>query len=103
MSACTFFGHRDTSAEIKPKLKQVIVDLIENKKVTMFYIGNNGAFDRMAREILKELRNKYNINYYFVLACIPQKSAYYDYSGTIYFDEFTNVITKIEACPPFDS
>ncbi len=41
----------------------------------------------MAREVLKELKNKYKINYYIVLAYIPEKNKYYDYDDTIYFDE----------------
>ena len=73
--------------KIKPKLNLVLIDLIENKNVTKFYVGNHGAFDKMAREILKELKNKYKINYYVVLAYIPEKNKYYDYDDTIYFDE----------------
>lgn len=84
---CTFFGHSDTPEKIKPKLKLVLIDLIENKNVNKFYIGNHGTFDKMAREILKELKNKYKINYYVVLAYIPEKNNRHDYNDTIYFDE----------------
>ena len=84
---CTFFGHRDTPYNIKEKLKSVIIELIENKNVNTFYMGDNGAFDRMAREILKELKNKYEINYYVVMAYIPKKSEHEDYGDTVYFDE----------------
>ena len=84
---CTFFGHRDTPYNIKEKLKVVLIDLIENKNVKMFYIGDNGAFDKMSRDILRELKEKYNINYYVVLAYIPSKKENEDYSDTIYFDE----------------
>lgn len=84
---CTFFGHRDTPENIKPKLKAVLVDLIEKNNIDMFYVGNNGAFDHIVRETLKELKNIYTINYYVVLAYIPKKREYDDYSDTIYFDE----------------
>ena len=70
---CIFFGHRDVPKEVKEKLKEIIIELIAKKNVNMFYVGNNGAFDRMVREILKEVKNKYNINYYVVLAYIPKK------------------------------
>lgn len=53
----------------------------------MFYVGNNGAFDRIARGLLKELKKTYNINYYVALAYIPQKADGEDYSDSIYFDE----------------
>ncbi len=39
---CTFFGHRDTPAQIKPRLRQVITDLIEHHGVTQFNVGNQG-------------------------------------------------------------
>ena len=45
----TFFGHRDAPQTIRNSLKLVLIDLIENKNVTMFYVGNNivgdGALD----------------------------------------------------------
>ena len=39
MSVCTFFGHRDCPSSIKPKLREVLIDLIENHAVDMFYVG----------------------------------------------------------------
>ena len=52
MSACTFFGHRDCPSSIKPKLREVLINLIENHAVDMFYVGQQGAFDGI---VLKEL------------------------------------------------
>ena len=49
MAVCTFFGHRDTPKKIEPILKSTLIDLIENKKVDLFYIGNQGNFDYMVR------------------------------------------------------
>ena len=90
MKVCTFFGHRDASKEIETKLKSVLLDLIKNKNVTMFYVGNHGNFDYIVRGILKELKNEYHINYYVVLAYIPSKKYdYEDYSDTIYPDELS--------------
>ena len=91
---CTFFGHRNAPEQIKPKLKSVLIDLIENQNVNMFYVGNHGAFDRMAREILKDLKEKYDIKYYVVLAYIPKKDEYRDYSDTIYPDEMAKTPYK---------
>ena len=42
MKSCTFFGHRDTPEDIRYDLKQVLIDLIENKGVMWFYVGHNG-------------------------------------------------------------
>jgi len=39
MLACTFFEHRDCPSSIKPKLREVLIDLIENHAVYMFYVS----------------------------------------------------------------
>lgn len=91
---CTFIGHRDTPKEINPKLRQVLLNLIENKKVDIFYVGNHGSFDYMVKELLKELKQIYHINYYVVLAYIPAKNDYTDYYDTIYLDELNTVPHK---------
>ena len=56
---CTFFGHRNTSDEIAPQLKAQIIRLIEKENVDRFLVGNNGSFDRIVREILKEIAEKH--------------------------------------------
>ena len=45
MCVCTFFGHRDCPNTIKPLMREVIIDLIENQNVDTFYIGQQGSFD----------------------------------------------------------
>ena len=87
MSACTFFGHRDCPSAIKPKLRKVLIDLIENHAVDMFYVGQQGAFDGIVRSVLKELVSIYpHIHYAVVLERIPQKRDEFDtrdYSDTM--------------------
>lgn len=74
MKSCTFFGHRQCPATIKPRLKKTLVDLIEQHGVTTFYMGNQGAFDTMARSVLCELSQQYpHITYTVVLAYLPTK------------------------------
>ena len=74
MSVCTFFGHRDCPETIKPKLREVLVDLITNHGVDMFYVGHQGQFDAYVRSALKKLKQEYpQINYAVVLAYIPGK------------------------------
>lgn len=74
MSICTFFGHRDAPKKTEPALRVALLDLIENKNVDLFYVGNHGGFDRMVRKCLTELKTKYpHIKYYVVLAYIPLK------------------------------
>ena len=72
MSSCTFFGHRDAPDTIKPILREKIIDLIENRGVELFYVGNQGAFDRTAIGVLRGLKEEYpQIKYYVVLAYVP--------------------------------
>lgn len=97
MSVCTFFGHRDCPAEVELRLRQVLVDLIENQSVDTFYVGNKGAFDRMVRFVLRELAREYpHIHYAVVLERIPGKqnpNSPEDYSDTLLPD-------GIESVPP---
>ena len=82
---CTFFGHKDTPKEIEPTLRSTLIDLIENKNVAMFYIGNNGKFDTMVRRQLEDLSRTYSITYSVVLAYLPtEKNKYDDLTHTIY-------------------
>ena len=68
----TFFGHRDAPDTIKPILREKIIDLIENKGVDLFYVGNQGAFDRTAIGVLRGLKKEYpQIQYYVILAYVP--------------------------------
>ena len=85
MQSCTFFGHRECPDSIKPKLRPVMIDLINNHDVDMFYVGNQGQFDAIVRGVLRELKKEYpQINYAVVLAYMPGKQTEYDdYSDTM--------------------
>lgn len=84
MKICTFFGHRDCPTTVKSKLRGIIIDLIENQGVDLFYIGNQGAFDAMTRNILKEVSHIYpGIQYAVVLAYLPRERTDEDTSDTI--------------------
>ena len=75
MATVTFFGHRDTPKETEPALRLTLIDLIENKNATLFYVGNHGNFDAMVRRQLEDLSKTYPIKYYVVLAYMPGKNA----------------------------
>ncbi len=72
MSACTFFGHRDCPSNIRPRLFAETEQLITQRGVDIFYVGTQGAFDRIVYSVLKELRRKYSIRIYRVLAYMPK-------------------------------
>ena len=93
MKSCTFFGHRDCPETIKPKIHAAVVDLIENHGVTMFYVGNQGNFDRMVRSVLKEVTTAYpEVGYAVVLAYMPSaKKSADDFSDTLLPDGIEKV------------
>lgn len=87
MCVCTFFGHRDCPSTIKPVMRKVIIELIEQQNVDTFYVGHQGSFDFLARTVLSELAEECpHIRYAIVLARLPQQSKTYDpldYSFTL--------------------
>ena len=85
MTACTFFGHRECPDSIKPQLREVLIDLVMNHNVEIFYVGNQGQFDTIVRGVLRKLEKEYpQINYVVVLAYNPGKqNEYDDYSDTM--------------------
>ncbi len=90
MPSCTFFGHRDCPDTVQSSLRTIITDLSQNHGVTMFYVGNQGQFDAMARRLLKELECTYAV----VLAYLPgNQNGYDDFSDTM-------LPEGIEAVPP---
>ena len=89
---CTFFGHRDTPTKIEPLLKATLQDLIENKGVDLFYVGNQGNFDAMVRKVLSKLSQTYPITYRVVLAYFPKEEMEYS--------NYTILPDGIEDVPP---
>lgn len=57
---------------LRGSLKSKITELIVQKEVALFYVGNHGQFDAMALSILQELSTLYpHIKYYVVYAYLP--------------------------------
>ena len=76
MKKCTFFGHKICPERISDNLKSVLKDMVENKVVTEFYVGNNGEFDRLVRRELKNLKTNYpDISFYVVPAYLRELQA----------------------------
>ncbi len=71
---CCFFGHREVTHNIRPRLTAIIEKLITVDCVTEFYVGHQGQFDSMVYSVLKELKAKYpQIRYTVVLAYMPDE------------------------------
>ena len=91
---CTFFGHRNAPPGIKASLRQVLSDLIERQGVKQFYVGNQGSFDTMVRNLLAEFELTYGIRYEVVLAYMPKRN------DPLYDPEHTVLPEGIETVPP---
>ena len=75
MKICTFFGHRDCPGEIRPFLRAAILSMIQEQGVDTFYVGHQGAFDRMVVGILQMLVEEMPaIRYTVVLAYLTPAS-----------------------------
>lgn len=91
---CTFFGHRDTPDIVKPLLREVLLDLIEDHGVKQFYVGNQGNFDAMVCCLLAEFERSHGIQYDVVLAYLPRKS-------DPFFEAYYTILPEgIETVPP---
>ena len=93
MSACTFFGHRDCPATIRPRLRAVLVELIVRYGVDRFYVGRQGCFDAMAHSVLRELAEVYpHISYAVVLERLPgsREKAVWDFFDSIFPEGLEN-------------
>lgn len=98
MICCTFFGHKDTPPAVADKLRLSLIDLIENKNVDTFYVGNQGNFDRIVYQTLRHLKTQYpHIHYAVVLAYLPvkQTDCCFDYeTDTLFPDELERTHPK---------
>lgn len=72
---------------VKPKLRAVLMELIERRGADTFYVGRQGGFDNMAMSVLRELAEIYpHITYAVVLERLPykQENSSLDFSLTMF-------------------
>lgn len=92
MKICTFFGHKNTPAEVEIPLKKLLTDLIEREEVELFLVGKEGNFDRLVLKVLKELEKTFpHIRFAVVFATLPDKGKRHDGVNTIYPEELRTV------------
>ncbi len=96
MVTCTFFGHRDATDEVKHRLREAIINLIENNNVDTFLCGTHGNFDKLVKHTLISLQKVYpHITYTIVLSHLPAtKTTQPLYTNFIYPEGIENVPPK---------
>ena len=91
-----FFGHSDAPWSVQPKLREVILDLIDNEEADEFYVGTHGKFDRMVASVLSELSETRAFRFYVVLAYLPAEKE----KTRTEHDILPDLSEKIENIPP---
>lgn len=85
---CTFFGHRNVEEPIEGVLYDSICRMIEQEKVTTFYVGGHGDFDKLCASVVRIVKRCYpNIRLILVK---PQMTAKFDanrYCYTMMYDD----------------
>ena len=72
---CVFFGNRQSPERVKIPLKTVVDDLIANKGVYKFYVGNNGRFDLYVQNLLHEIsKSNHKIDFAIVLSKLGESA-----------------------------
>lgn len=97
---CCFAGHSSIlgKEDLPARLKNEIINLIENHNVTTFYNGGKGSFDWLCIHMVDNLKEDYPfIKSYCILSYMPKEKDEFDstleiFDGTIYPD--------IENVPP---
>ena len=68
IKAYTFFGHRECS-DLQKEILQSTLEYLISQNMTHFYVGNQGQFDMLVLQTLRELESRYpQIDYAVVLA-----------------------------------
>lgn len=71
---CVFFGHRDAPQIVKEKIKDAILNLL-NEGYRSFFVGNNGSFDALTQAALQEVGEKNpELKYNIVLSRIDESA-----------------------------
>ena len=76
---CSFFGHKDAPFTLYSRIMENIEELITQRNIDSFMVGNHGNFDSMVLKALRELKQIYpQICYNVVLAYMPEQKQNYE-------------------------
>lgn len=55
MKSCFFIGHREANERLLPTLVDAIDRLVVSEKVSSYYVGRYGGFDRITASAVKRV------------------------------------------------
>jgi len=73
---CSLFGHSEffVNSDLECRIKSEIINCVENRGITEFYLGGYGGFDLACARFIRELKLIYpQIKSYLVLAYLDKK------------------------------
>lgn len=94
---CTFAGHRSIIERIDDELYECILDLVTNKNVSCFYVGNNGDFDKLSSKTIRRIKREFtgkNIRLYLV---IPKMTTTINNNKEYYEELYDEIIVPAES------
>lgn len=75
MYSCTFLWDGDCPDGMETILRKVIVDLIKNKDIDYFLVGDEGEWNHLVHKILWELQPYYfNFRYHIIIGCMVDEN-----------------------------
>ena len=91
LKRCCFAGHNETYGdEVKEKIKEIAIKLIEEKGVVEFWVGNYGGFDRCAALAMREVKKTYtHINLVLVLPYLTKAVSEYKEE---YYEKYDEIV-----------
>lgn len=98
---CCFCGHRDVTDRIAPRLAEEIERHITQLGVTEFWVGDYGAFDRMARgAVLRAKARHPEVKLTLLLPYLPAQKRERDQDvDDIFFPPGQETVPKRQAIP----
>jgi uncharacterized phage-like protein YoqJ len=93
--SCTFAGHSTAPDTLKSELVAAVTDLIENKGVTTFYVGNHGRFDALSASAVRAVKQNYkDIR---LILVVPKMSSTIDNNKDYYADMYDEILIPAES------
>lgn len=103
--SCSFTGHRiiKNENEIRKKLRETVIYLIENENVKTFINGGAIGFDMLSAEEILDLKKYYDIELKMILPCTNQDEKWKNYYRERYRTILKNADEVIYVCDKYEN
>ncbi|MBQ6265445.1 MAG: DUF1273 domain-containing protein [Clostridia bacterium] len=91
---CTFAGYSTTADTLKSELIVAVTDLIDNKGVSTFYVGNHGRFDALSASAFRTVKQNRNENK--LILVVPKMRTTLENNKEYFADMYDEVLIPAE-------